>query len=187
MDAVFTLTFPEYEVAQELAKALPKKTGCGISVPLSRQQKGWDLLAYSQLSRKAVSIQIKGSRSYPGKEPKYGGRQPVFNYYLWFRKFTYSPRAADFYCLFGLSAKKNLPKETVKRPRVPREWWESRILLFTDKEMGVFLAALQDNFFAFGYDSGSRSITLVRGRPEFEDYSNHIIGRRHEMLQAAIT
>jgi len=59
MDAIFTLPYTEYVVATYLQK----KEGYSVQIPLSRQQKGIDLLVCSLQSRKAASIQVKSSRA----------------------------------------------------------------------------------------------------------------------------
>lgn len=69
MDAAFTTTYSEHAVAEELSRYLKKKDGFAIPIPLSRQQKGFDLLVYSSNRRNAATIQIKASRSYRQRPP----------------------------------------------------------------------------------------------------------------------
>ncbi len=70
MESIFTLPYPEYVIASLLQKHLKKKQGYSVQIPLSRQQKGIDLLVYNQKTKKAVSIQVKSSRSWQRKPVK---------------------------------------------------------------------------------------------------------------------
>ena len=131
MDAVFTTTYPEHEVAVELSNYLKKKDGFSITIPLSRQQKGFDLLVYSLNRRKAATIQIKSSRSYRQRPPKRTRRNSCYHYALWFKNFEWRRAQADFYVLFGLYAHRL--KDNLKRARTTRKWWAHRLFLFSDK------------------------------------------------------
>lgn len=108
MDAVFTLNYPEYAVAECLSNLLPKKEGYSLNVPLNRQQKGFDLLVYSSISGKSATIQVKGSKSYKNDPYKIETEKRRFNYGLWFNNFKYKTGAADFYILFGLFPKEDI-------------------------------------------------------------------------------
>ena len=48
MEAIFSLPYPEFAIATILQKNFKKKDGFSIQIPLSRQQKGLDLLVYNQ-------------------------------------------------------------------------------------------------------------------------------------------
>ncbi|MEZ4200803.1 MAG: hypothetical protein R3B69_04485 [Candidatus Paceibacterota bacterium] len=42
--STFTIPFPEYDIADILQKQFPKKENFSVAIPLSRQQKFYDLL-----------------------------------------------------------------------------------------------------------------------------------------------
>ncbi len=70
MEPVFTLPYPEFCVAQRLHKLFPTAEGYSLFVPLSRQEKGVDLmLAHRGGRTRAVTIQIKSSRTYSSPPP----------------------------------------------------------------------------------------------------------------------
>jgi len=169
MDPVFTLPYPEYVVAGELAKLLPKARGYSVNLPLSRQQQGFDLLVYSFGSRKAATIQIKSSRAYPQRPPKRESIRPRFRYTFWFNNFKHKKGAADFYFLFGLYPLPSSPDKRLNRSRKPGEWSDWKILVFSDSEMKNFLHSVSsksgksDRFFAFGFNEKSPEIILTRG------------------------
>src|SRR4051812_25847929 len=129
MNPVFTLPYSEHEVAEGLARLLPKNEGYSITVPVSAQNKGWDLLVYNQNSRSAVTIQVKASKSYDHEDKPYA-------HYLWFNRIgkgkpEFPTGAADFYALFGLYPH---PRENGGNVASKR-YWSKIILLFTDEEM----------------------------------------------------
>lgn len=169
MDAVFTLPYPEYIVATHLQRLLKKKEGYSVQIPLSRQQKGIDLLVYSARSRKAASIQIKSSRAYLGKAPKRKSKRERFNNALWFVNFDYQKGIADFYILFGLYPKSDIIDKRLDKSKKTRKWWDYKILVFTDKEMRKFLRSLltkrgkKESFFGFGFNNRSNDIFATRG------------------------
>src|SRR5437867_7585758 len=164
MDPVFTLPYPEFIVAEQLSNLMPKKEGYSVNVPLSRQQQGFDLLVYSARSGEVARIQIKSSRSYPGKPAKRRATRERFNHNLWFNNFKFHDDVADFYVLFGLYSKVGLDKGVRKK-----KWYGRQMLIFRDNEMKKFLKAVRtkggkrDRFFAFSFDSDSPEIFLTRG------------------------
>jgi len=186
MDAVFTLPYPEYIVAETLAKLLPKREGFSVNIPLSRQQKGMDLLVYHRATGKAAAIQVKSSRPYRGAPPKRKNTPKRFNYYLWFKRFEYQKEAADFYIIFGLYPEANIIEGGLNRARVPQNWWKHKILLLTDTEMENLLKGIRsqnDSFFAFGFDTYTDEIFLTRGVEIPQLYSDFLIERKVKVLR----
>ena len=189
MDAVFTLPYPEYVVATHLQRLLKKKEGYSVQIPLSRQQKGIDLLVYSARSRKAASIQIKSSRAYIGKAPKRKSRKERFDNALWFRNFNYEKGIADFYSLFGLYRKSDIINKRLDKSKKTRKWWDYKILIFTDQEMGKFLESLltrrgeKESFFSFGFNDGSDEIFAVRGFKRRKPCKKYLIQNRIGLLR----
>jgi hypothetical protein len=99
---VFTLPYSEFCVAQQLARLLPAAKGYSLYVPLSRQQKGVDLLIARRRNQRirVASIQVKSSRTY--SRPKIAVRaKDSFRYGTWFNNFK-CPSEADFFCLVSL-------------------------------------------------------------------------------------
>jgi hypothetical protein len=187
MDPVFTIPYPEYVVAGEPSKLLPKAKGYSVNVPLSRQQKGFDLLVYSFGSRKAATIQIKSSRAYPQHPPKRESTRTHFRYGLWFNNFKHEEGAADFYILFGLYPLPSSPDKPLNRRRKPSEWADWKILCFSDSEMKGFLASVSsksgksDRFFGFGFNEKSSEIILTRGG-EAEHFEQFLLKNKiHEL------
>lgn len=184
MDPVFTLPYPEYIVGEQLAKLLPKKMDYSVNLPLSRQQQGFDLLVYSARSGKVARIQIKSSRSYPGKPAKRRSTLERFNHNLWFNNFEFRDNAADFYVLFGLYSKLGLDKRVRKK-----KWYGNKMLIFRDKEMKSFLEAVRtksgkrDRFFAFGFDSDSLDIVLTRGANQRKSFNKFSLEHRIKDLK----
>lgn len=63
MDPVFTLPWTEFSMANALSKSFKKKDGYSLLVPLSREEKGIDLVLLRKDSNgksKAVTLQVKG-------------------------------------------------------------------------------------------------------------------------------
>jgi len=184
MDAIFTLPYPEYVVATQLQKLLKKKEGYSVQIPLSRQQKGIDLLVYSSQSRKAASIQVKSSRAYTGKVPKRKSRKERFDNALWFRNFNYEKGIADFYMLFGLYRKSNIINKRLEKSKKTRKWWDYKILIFSDKEMGKFLERIltkqgeKESFFSFGFNDWSDEIFAARGFKRPKPCKKYLIENR---------
>ena len=180
MDAVFTLSYPELIVAETLASAFKKKDGYSISIPLSRQQKGYDLLLYSHKTSRTASIQVKASRSYIG-EPAPKAKRARYNYYLWFKRFTIAQGASDFYILFGVYPKKNIADTSLNRSRSPKSWWHHQLLLFTDSEMNNFLNSLNRPFIDLGFNHGTGQIFLTRKQEDL-DFSQYLLKNQIDTL-----
>jgi hypothetical protein len=184
MDPIFTLQYAEYVVAETLAKLLSKRKGYSISIPLSRQQKGFDLLVYSSQSGKVARVQIKASRSYPGKPAKRESTNPRFQNNLWFNNFKCEPNTADFYVLLGLFSKTDLDRGLKKK-----KWIGRKMLIFTEKEMQTFLKSIRtkagkrDRFFAFGFDSDSERVFLTRGTTSPKPFDKFLVERRLAALK----
>jgi len=91
----FSIEYPEYHIAKLLQKEFPKKNNYSVSIPLSRQQKYYDLLLYNTNNRKCLTIQVKSSRTYiKEKSPKHR-----FNYYAWLNNFKKTNPFTDYYFL----------------------------------------------------------------------------------------
>ena len=185
VNPIFTLPYTELLVAEYLRKQFPAKLNYSVLLPLSREQKGFDLI----LSRrnggmsKAVTIQIKGSRTYVGKPAINKNGKRLFRYSNWFNHFKPSIDA-DFFVLVSLYPP--VPS-TTKRSA---EAWASHFLLFTYVEMVAFLDqaktrnGLPDKF-GFGFDNGSEAF-VTRGIAGLPDYSSHLLSQRLSSISGAL-
>jgi len=102
MEPVFTLPYSEYGAANLLMQHFKRSRGYSLFVPVSRQEKGIDLVLTKRSTSKiaAVTFQVKSSRTYSNAPPKRSDTAH-FTYYTWFNRFRVA-READFYLLFGL-------------------------------------------------------------------------------------
>ena len=184
MEPVFTIPFSEYAVAQQLHRLLPAAQGYSLYAPLSRQEKGVDLILTRRRGRvtRAASIQIKASRTY--SDPARTERSRRFRYYTWFNNFEL-PGEADFVALIAV-----YPAEAINGSRILGSWWAPIILLFTHDEMRRFLGSVQtrggkrDRMFGFGFDNAS-AIFQTRGdrRGRRRSFSGHLLGERVPILK----
>jgi hypothetical protein len=176
MEPIFIIPYPEFCVAQELAKLLPEKEGYSLYVPVSRQQRGIDLLiAWRGKGRsRSATIQVKSSRAYPHRAPsartKYGTR------FLNFR----CPPEAHFFCLVWF-----YPAENKTERQDHGTWCVPQILLFSQKEMRRFLGSVRtvrgdkrDSFFGFGLNRLGHAVQ-ERGdsKRRSRDFSKHLLPR----------
>ena len=90
MNPIFTLSYSEYKVAEELKKSIKDSS---VWFPVSAQEKGIDLLLYRRTNEtnKFITIQVKSSRSYKSKK---------YNNYFWLNRFVPNPNA-DFFAIIG--------------------------------------------------------------------------------------
>ncbi len=186
MDPVFTLQWPEFVVAERLQGKLPKKDGFSVLIPLSRQEKGFDLAVSHRSKRCEVSvrtIQVKASRTYPGSLPKRDTTKR-YKHYTWFNRFDPSEEA-DFFVLFGMYA----PDMSRTRP-ISSGWYKDCSLLFTRAEMRVFMdncktvQGTMDRMFGFGFDDTNK-VVLTRGDMERKstDYADYVLDKRIAKLR----
>jgi hypothetical protein len=181
MEPIFSLPYSEFCVAQQLARLLPAKQGYSLYAPVSRQQKGVDLLIARRRNQKirVASIQVKSSRTYSNPKTTVRAKKPWLLYNTRFNNFE-CPAEADFFCLVSLYPE----KDSAKR-RELGTWWAPQILLFSQKEMRRFLRSVRtvggkrDPFFGFGFDKAEESVQN-RGdsRQRYLDFSKHLLSRR---------
>ncbi len=154
--AIFTIPFPEYDIAKTLQGKFPKKENFSVAIPLSRQQKFYDLLLVNGLKKKMVTVQVKSSRIYLGKE------KDEYQYYSWFNNFDIKKNYSDYYFLYMIYP---LFDKNFK----PRAKWDKKILVFSKDEMVKLLqnvktkSGKRDSFFSFGFNMFDSKICGVRG------------------------
>lgn len=185
MDGIYTIPYPEFCVAQQLSKLLPAKQGYSLFAPLSRQERGVDLVIVrrARSGAKVATIQVKGSRTYSRPKATARTKRP-FRYYTWFNTFE-CPREADFFCLVAL-----YPAVDAAMKRELGSWWAPQALLFSQIEMRSFLRTVQtvaghaDKMFGFGFDTPDR-VFQVRGDPKrrFDEFSEYVLGKRVAKLR----
>lgn len=193
MQPVFTLPYPEYAVALELSSHFKKNDGYSLSIPLSRQQKGFDLVLYNKNSKKAITIQVKASRIYPGKAPIKRTRKPAFKYNTWFRRFDDNQGSADcyfadYYFLFGLY-EKSFEEKRLDKSRKISKWYNHIILAFNENEMIKFLSDLKttekkpDKSFGFGFNDPD---TVFSTRGESIEMTDFLISNKVKEIKAKL-
>jgi hypothetical protein len=182
MDGKFTLQWPEYAVMNKLADIF-KKEDYAVFVPVSRQQKGIDLLLFNAKNHKSLTIQVKSSRTYlMGKEREDQG----LGYAIWLKNFAdkIAGAGADYYVIYGLYPRKN-------SKGVPAESWDDLFLCYSEAEMLTVLKRVRqkkdrqkpDKFFGFEFnDKGSivtgRGILTETGTLAHEDASVYILNKK---------
>lgn len=95
MQPIFTLQYGEFAVADYLSNHI---RNASVFIPSSAQEKGIDLLLYRFDNGMNLinTIQVKTSRTYYNKNPKYQGT-------LWFNRFEPQDNA-DWFILVGIYA-----------------------------------------------------------------------------------
>jgi hypothetical protein len=174
MSPVFTIQFPEYDIADILQKHLPKKDHFSVAIPVSRQQKFYDLLLVNGKSRKSLTIQVKSSRVYLGRE------SDDYQYYSWHKCFDITDNYSDFYFLYIIYPL--IDKKTFR----PRAKWRKKILVFSAKEMRTLLRNLKTEkgkperwFFSFCFNSTSDKIDGGRGfNYAGKSFSQHLLANQ---------
>lgn len=188
MEPIFTLPYSEFVVAQQLASMLKASQGFSLYTPLSRQEKGVDLIATHRAGRvtRATSIQVKGSRTYSDR-PETERARP-YRYYTWFNTFEL-PTQADFVALVAI-----YPPAAARESRAKSSWWSPVILLFSHDEMRRFLASVRtraghpDRMFGFGFDD-EKHIFQTRGDSErrYAELSQHLLQQKVGSLRGFLT
>ena len=190
MNPVFSLNYSEFLVADHLQNLFRKKEGYSLLLPLSGQQKGYDiaLMHRQSNSSKVVTFQVKGSRSYegsPGTAPISGRRTFAHNMYL--NAFSV-PAEADFFVFISQypSNRTNLRQST--------NLWSSHMLLFSQKELAALMKKLRkkktntpETHFNFGFDKSNEAF-LTRGHADAQhpDYSAHVLANNVSKIQNAL-
>jgi hypothetical protein len=182
MEPVLTLPYSEWLVAEQLMKNLPAKNGYSVFAPLSRQQKGVDLILARRLKEKSrvVTLQVKYSRAYE-KGPK-----SKYTFLAWFKVFKI-PDEADVFALTVL-----YPNITGKGTEPKKSLWKPLVLLIPKKEMIKIANSLQtkagnpDVMFYLEFDD-SKKVFLTRGLPSPIDLSFYLLENQLEKIEKALS
>jgi len=180
MDPVITLPYSEWVVADRLLKMLPPREGYSICAPLSRQEKGFDLVIAQRWTDRttAVTVQVKFSRIY--LQPESRGCK----FATWFNTFEPAPQA-DLFAIASL-----YPSNEGRQRGAKTSWWQPLILLFTYPEMSSFTASVRtrtgkrDKMFGFGFSSPEQVFQL-RGDQDRQrlDFTRYVLGNRIEIIK----
>jgi hypothetical protein len=176
MTPIFTIPFPEYDIAIILQEKFPKEHHFSVAIPVSRQQKFYDLLVVNGKSGKSVTIQVKSSRVY------YNSKKEDYQYYSWHKCFDVRDNYSDFYFFY-------ITYPLVDRKFRPCAKWDTKILVFTKKEMVELLQNLKTekgkkmrHFFEFRI---SPTDDKVRGGLGFHykgDFTRNLLENRLVMI-----
>jgi len=179
--STFSIQFPEYDIANILQKEFPKKDNFSVAIPLSRQQKFYDLLLINGKTKKLVTIQVKSSRTYLGS-PK-----DDYQYYSWLNHFRIEDNYSDFYFIY-------MTFPLFDKNFTPRAKWDRKILVFNQKEMSQLLSNIktqggkQERFFSFGFNATDAEICGERGFSHFDkkNFSENLLGNKMGEIQAKL-
>lgn len=168
--STFTIPFPEYDIANILQKEFPKKDNFSVAIPLSRQQKFYDLLLVNGETKKSVTIQVKSSRTYLGTE------KHEYQYYSWLNYFDIKDNYSDFYFVY-------MTYPVFDKNFRPGARWDRKILTFNQKEMIELLnnvktkAGKRERFFSFGFNASDDKIWGARGFAHLEkqEFSKNLL------------
>lgn len=168
--STFTIPFPEYDIANILQKEFPKKDNFSVAIPLSRQQKFYDLLLINGASKKSVTIQVKSSRTWPGT------KKDGYQFYSWLNYFNIKDNYSDFYFIY-------MTYPVLDKNLRPGAKWERKILVFNQKEMVKILenvktkAGKPEKFFSFGFNVTNGNIRGARGFSHLkpQDFSKNLL------------
>jgi hypothetical protein len=188
MDPIFTLPWTEFSMAKVLSKHFKKKDGYTLLVPLSREEKGIDLVLLKKANNgesKAVTLQVKASRTYESERPKRETTQR-FKYHTWFNKFEVSDWA-DYYLLVGHFV--DTP-DFGKSKSGHETWYRDCTLLFNNREMRSFISSLKtvkgkpEGKFGFGFDS-VKKVCQTRGDEtrSLKDFTGHLLDNRFKDIE----
>ena len=159
----FSLEYPEYHIANLLQKEFSKTENFSLSIPLSRQQKYFDLLLHNSNNRKSATIQVKSSRTYIHSETK-KKKQDDYHYNAWLNNFKTVNSHTDFYFFFI-----SFPLFDSKTFR-PKTGFGVKLLVFENSEMKSLFSNIRktkngnpDFFFGFGFNINEEKILGTRG------------------------
>jgi len=161
MESTFRLSYSEHEVAGRLQSLLREpKDRFSVTLPLSRQNKGWDLLVHSSETGRAARIQVKASRWYLEPKPEERG----FSHVFWFNNFRTKLSGADFFVLFSVFPALDHKAWT---GRDYAKHWEQRTMILSQDEVGTLLPPEGEKFFYLAFDADRPDeILCLNGRKQ---------------------
>ena len=178
--STFTIPFPEYDIANLLQEIFPKKDNYSVNIPLSRQQKFYDLILMNGTNKKVAVIQVKSSRTWKG-----GNKREPLEYYSFFNRFDIKDNYCDYYFMY-------MTYPVLSGNLNPGAKWERKILVFTHQEMCNIFEIIKtkkgkkEDRFSFGFNSGDDQIWGGRG---FEDtnFSSNLLQKRLKDIEKSVS
>ena len=152
-----------------------------MAIPLSRQQKFYDLLLVNGASKESVTIQVKSSRTWPGM------KNEECQFYSWLNYFDIKDNYSDFYFVY-------MTYPLLDKNLRPRARWDRKVLVFNQKEMIKILsnvktkAGKQERFFSFGFNVTDGKIYGARGfrHLEKQEFSSNLLENKLEEIRAKL-
>ncbi len=183
----FSVEYPEYHIAGLLQKDFSKGNNFSVSIPLSRQQKYYDLLLHNANNRKCLTVQVKSSRTYVHTETDEKALT-AYNYYSWLNNFQTVNSYTDFYFIFISFP---LFDSTTFRPKTALG---IKILVFDNSEMTSLLSNVKtkkgttDRFFGFGFNIDDQRIFGTRGflQNPRQEFTNNLYENKMSIIRQAI-
>lgn len=174
--STFTIPYPEYDIANILQNKFPKKDNFSVAIPMSRQQKFYDLLLVKGESKRAVTIQVKSSRTYLPEDSEY-------QFYSWLNHFDIKDNYSDFYFIY-------MTFPLFDKNFKPKAKWDRKILVFNQKEMVKILDNVKtksgkpERFFSFAFDSSAEFISGARGFAHLpkKNYAKNLLENKLEEI-----
>lgn len=184
MDAIFTIPYGEFAAADKLINLLKTQKNVSAFVPASRQEKGIDLVLYSDtgVKNEFLTVQVKQSRTYyKNVLINVGGKKVPVTGYLWFNRFVV-PDNADWFLLVGTRV---VHPKAWDKASIGDVAWDPIILAFNKDEMKAFMANVKtrknpskdDKMFGFHYDDNG-NIYQVRGCATNQDATKFLLENR---------
>jgi hypothetical protein len=180
MEAVFTLPYPEYVVAEELSKHLRKGDAYSVCVPVSRQQKGIDMLVYNMKTGRSATIQVKSSRAYLGHQKKRDPLAEVFDFHLWFNALDPASTSSNFYAFIGLYPKRTIISHRLSHSQDPKKWWAHIILLLPGPEVSRLMENIRirgERFFYVSFNNDLKRVVLSRGLAKTQEWTPYLLNK----------
>jgi len=188
MEPVFTLSYSEFSAAQQLSRLFPATKGYSLYVPLSRQEKGVDLILARRVRGRThtAAIQVKSSRTYSLRGLRRAAQPRIHD--TFFNRFD-APKLADFVLLVAV-----FPSDVARSSREMASWWSTLVLVFSTEEMRAFIRSVKtvggkpDGKFGFGFDEPV-SVIQTRGdqHRRYLDFSGHTLANRARHIREFLT
>jgi len=179
----FSIEYPEYHIAEMLQHDFKKANHFSVSVPLSRQQKYYDLLLYNASNKKSLAIQVKSSRAYVNYNPK---KPTEYHYTAWLNTFT-ATKFCDYYFIY-------IPFPVFDlKTFAPKAKHALHLLVFSAEEMINIMenrkltkSGKQDKFLYFSFNMDSSDIIGTRGFEIHKNFTDNLYLKKLDELKMII-
>ena len=161
----FSLSYGEDVVAEEIIKELNNggnKRHYSVYAPLSRQEKGIDLLIRNNVNGKTISVQVKESKAWREKDGSFS---------TWYNKFGLDGDIKpDYFALVTEYACHPMQDCKTKEYSMRSVVYKPLVLIYSYKEMEEELKGVvtqktgnPDRMFSHNFSQDQKSIALARG------------------------